>query len=134
MNTLVWLHEESIKIPDLPPSANPVTYIHIWDNAYLMQRNYTLKRLVFIYESLIQLPIEIYQGPTIETIRALSPTKLLIPQTHQIDLCQLIHELKTHVNTEIIPAELFSSLEQTKVYTRFFKYWNHAKKDILRED
>ena len=43
--------------------------VFIWDDAFFKRRCYSLKRLVFIYETLCSMPIEIYYGDTKNIIK-----------------------------------------------------------------
>jgi len=51
--------------------------VFIWDDAYFKQRGYSLKRLVFIYETLCSMPVDIIYGTTSDVIKTIAPTKII---------------------------------------------------------
>ena len=59
---IIWVHEKALNSNLLADIDDNKKALFIWDNSYFQSRSYTLKRLVFIYETLCQLPVEIIQA------------------------------------------------------------------------
>ena len=54
---ILLLHEKALRYRfDLGQTSNDFRAIHIWDDAYYRMQGYSFKRLVFIYETLLELP------------------------------------------------------------------------------
>ena len=130
---LILLHEESLRIshPVFSAAGNTTKAIFIWDEAYFCQKDYSFKRLVFIYETLCQLPVDIIQGNTVEVISQLNPSILYIPEANNPELLDLINSLKTIVTTRIIQDEIFSVIKKPYNFKRFFQYWKKAEKSVF---
>lgn len=127
---LIWIHVEALRAthPNLMAAAAGIKAIHVWDDHYFRQANYSLKRLVFIYETLCELPIDIIYGNTLEVVRELAPSLLYVPATHNPLLLSLIDSLKSVVSVRLVEDEVFASIKNPVTSKRFFQYWNQAKK------
>ena len=127
---LIWLHEKALgHSHPILQNINPKTKIvHVWDEMYYRQRSYSLKRLVFIYENLCELPVEIIMGNTIEVLRSYEPDNIIVPHTADTVIQGLCDELSGHVNLEFIEEKKFAPMTKGYKFTRFFKYWKEAKK------
>lgn len=125
--SLVWIHEQSLSLaPHLKPQVN-TQYLHIWDDAYYQRKNYTLKRLVFIYESLCDANIPIIAGNTLDIIHSMKPKKIYIPQTQDSVILQYSRTIAEYYPTELLhEVALCTPPEDLKTH-RFFKYWNTIK-------
>lgn len=55
---LFWLHDDALVLPEEPPEAA----LFVFDDALMARRHYGLKRIGFIYERLLALPVEIFRG------------------------------------------------------------------------
>lgn len=137
MTDLILLHQNclSTQHPVFSEALNSQA-VFIWDNDYFKKEAYSLKRLVFIYESLLELPVEIYQGSTLEVVEVLiqqhGSKKLWLAETPDAWLKQQLAMLTAKVELCWVPDKPFVELEQ-KEYTRFFKYWNKAKRQLLND-
>ena len=127
---LIWLHEKALgHSHPILQNINPKTKIvHVWDKMYYRQRSYSLKRLVFIYENLCELPVEIIMGNTIEVLRSYEPDNIIVPHTADTVIQGLCDELSGHVNLEFIEEKKFAPMDKGYKFKRFFKYWKEAKK------
>ena len=132
MTTLYWLHDKALHSAHDDVHDNTRT-VFIWDNNYFTKKRYSLKRLVFIYECLCELPVDILFGDTVSLIRELHPEKVIIQDTPDSDVCQLIATISQHAHVEIIPQENFSQLPEKSSFKRFFPFWHKAKKYILSD-
>jgi hypothetical protein len=128
--SLIWLHEEALRISHLVFKAAPrgTKAIYVWDDAYFREADYSLKRLVFIYETLCELPIEIIWGNTLEVLRELAPSNLYVPATNNPMIAEMIGDLKIFLPVEIIEDEDFVVIKNSIDFRRFFQYWKKAQK------
>lgn len=144
MANLIIMHEDALRLnhpifsnetrslSDNETWAKPV---FIWDPDYFSDAGYSFKRLVFIYETLSALPVDIYYGKMndvlIDLIQEKSLTHLFIPHTPNPQLCQFIDFARGQLPTHIINDDAFVALERAPDLGRFFRYWNKAKKAAL---
>ena len=108
--------------------------VFIWDDAFFKRRCYSLKRLVFIYETLCSMPIEIYYGDTKNIIKEISPEKILTPFTIDLPIMAIINEISEQFELEFVYPPSFVQIDENIDFIRFFKYWNKAKKTALRKN
>ena len=133
---IVLLHEKSLRIPDavVDRLEKDIRVIYVWDDEYYKNRGYSLKRLVFIYETLSKLPVQILRGDTIQVVGSFNPKKVLIPFTADIGLTKLSQSLSRSFNVEIVRDDLFCEEDFSFETKRFFKYWKKAKKTVFLRD
>jgi hypothetical protein len=127
---LIWLHEEALRIthPVFKAAHTQTKAVYVWDDEYLRKTNYSLKRLVFIYETLCDLPVDILHGDTLGVIRELEPSALFVPATNNPLILNIITSLKTVAPFQIIEEEPFAVMSKPKDFSRFFQYWNKVEK------
>ena len=106
---IVLLHEKSLRIPNAFVGLlnKDTKVIYVWDDEYYKNRGYSLKRLVFIYESLCKLPVQILRGDTTQILTSFNPKKIFIPFTADTGLTKLSQSLSRSFNVEIIKDDLF---------------------------
>jgi hypothetical protein len=127
---LIWLHEEALRTAHPVFNAAPqgTRAIFVWDDDYLQKLGYSLKRLVFVYETLCELPVDIIRGDTVSVIKELGPSQLYIPESHKPHISSIINSLKLITTVESIKDEEFIKIPDTTDFKRFFKYWSLAEK------
>lgn len=127
---LIWLHEEALRTshPVFKAAPQGTRALFVWDDDYLQNLGYSLKRLVFIYETLCELPVDIIRGDTLSSVKELAPTRLFIPGSDKPHIVSMTNVLKTITTVEIIKDEELAQLPATMDLRRFFKYWSLAEK------
>lgn len=133
---IVLLHEKSLRIPDavVDRLEKDTRVIYVWDDEYYKNRGYSLKRLVFIYETLSKLPVQILRGDTAQILSSFNPKKVLIPFTADTGLTKLSQSLSRSFNVEIVRDDLFCEEDFSFETKRFFKYWKKAEKTVFLRD
>lgn len=129
---LVWLHEYALSVPPVETLGRPpesCRFVHIWDDAVLRGKNYSLKRLAFIYQSLLTLPVDILSGDTLDVLKGDTAQQILIPEAvdpfiHDI-AARLAADGKTVTWVEAAP---FALLKRDRQISRFFQYWKQAER------
>jgi hypothetical protein len=127
---LIWIHEEALRLthPVFNAAPSGTRAVFIWDDNYFRALNYSLKRLIFIYETLCELPVDILRGDAVSVIKELMPSRLYVPSTGKPHIILVIDQLKTITEVEIIQDEVFAQIPETTDFKRFFKYWSFAEK------
>lgn len=134
--TIIWLHDKALnteyfKLEEIDENHK---LIFIWDDEYFKERQYALKRLIFIYECLCELPLEILHGKTIETLQKLNPDKIIIPHTADTVIKAFIDDISKAFRVTVVKPPEFASIPKGHSFTRFFKYWNKAKKTAFLQN
>lgn len=128
-NPVIWLHEDALRIthPVFAVAPAHARVVHVWDDAALQAAEYTLKRLVFLYETLCQLPLEILHGDTVTVLRGLGTSLLYVPSTTNACIQNTIATLSGDTTIHVIPDEPFADIKKPKDVRRFFQYWKQAE-------
>ena len=136
LDLIVLLHEKSLRIPNtvIERLTEDTKVIYVWDDEYYKNRGYSLKRLVFIYESLCTLPVQILRGNTVDILNSFNPKGVLIPFTADTGLTRMSEKLSRRFNVEIIKDDLFCEVNFDFETKRFFKYWKGAEKTVFFKD
>lgn len=137
MNTpLIWLHEEALRIthPVFKAAPEGTKAVYVWDDNYFRQANYSLKRLIFIYETLCELPVDIIHGTTLDVVRELTPSTLYIPTTNNPLIVTIIDSLKAAFPAAAVEDEAFANIKKPSEFRRFFQYWNKVEKTAFLQN
>ncbi|MBL6642317.1 hypothetical protein N9M79_01665 [Alphaproteobacteria bacterium] len=142
MSQLIWLHEDCLRATHRlftqAASADAARPVFIWDDVYMSAMHYGLKRRVFIYESLCELPVDIYVGDTIETLKDLHSRsgvdEIVTGKTPNPVLKAMMQNLRAEVKLSAIADAPFVQMDSPPDLRRFFKYWNKAKKNAFLYD
>ncbi len=136
---LIWIHGDNLN-PQQPVLARypQAPALWVWDEALLADWQISFKRLVFIYECLLELPVTIRRG-------AIAPELLQFARAHSADgiataaspsprfqdICQ---QLAAELPVEVLPAAPFVKSETGFDLKRFSRYWRTAKQSALGAD
>lgn len=133
---LIWLHEEALRAnhPVFRAAPQGTRAVFVWDDRYLQQLDYSLKRLVFIYETLCELPVDIIRGDIIAVFKDLNPPRMFAPASTKPHLVTLTDQLKSVMHIEMIEDHKFVSIPKTTDLKRFFKYWNLAQENAQQKN
>ena len=138
-NKLIWLHEDALRV-DHPLFSQAINApaCFIWDDAYMAEMGYGFKRRVFIYETLLELPVDIYVGPIAETLKNLAQkygtSLILTGKTPNPLLKEQMNVLRADTEVTAIADSAFVQIDAKPELKRFFKYWNKAKKQAFLYD
>ncbi|OUL36743.1 hypothetical protein BV372_06005 [Nostoc sp. T09] len=132
---IVWVHGDCLsphnpalqKYPDVPA-------IWVWDDALIAEWQLSLKRLTFIYECLLELPVVIRRGNVAQEILAFA-------QEHHADLvvttaspsprfANISKEMESSLAVEVLPVEPFFDYDGYIDLKRFSRYWKVAQKYV----
>lgn len=139
MTTLVWVHEDMMRAGHPALHQNPAAPAYfIWDTAYFAAADYSLKRQVFLYECLCDMPLEIIVGDTQNVLRQLAAhhgaTQIITGKTPNPELKTTMQGLRTTTKVTPVADEAFVQLDNVPELKRFFRYWNKAKKRAFLPD
>ena len=117
-----WVHEKALFVP-----SHEVRCVHVWDEAYYQSRGYSLKRMVFIYESLCHLSVDIVIGDT-HTVLTEFQKPIDIPQTADAGIRSLVSVLQQHTSVHWVQVPQLVDMDMSEDFPRFFRYWKQAQK------
>jgi hypothetical protein len=113
--------------------------IYVWDDALLDEWAISLKRITFIYECLLDLPVTIRRGDVAEEVMAFArehdATELLTvesPSPRFGAICRTILRGMPDLKVRVLEVEPFLDYTGHLDLKRFSRYWRKAKNYAFR--
>lgn len=140
MSDVVWVHGDCLSpynpaLQEAPSSPA----IFIWDDALLEEWRISFKRIVFIYECLLELPVVIRRGVVSDVlcdfIKECSATRLLTtdsPSPRFYQILDSINRCMPQLEIQIFTVEPFVDYQKPLDLKRFSRYWQSIKKFALK--
>ena len=130
---LICLHEDALRIthPIFKFAPTGTKAIYVWDDEYLRRANYSLKRLVFLYETLCDLPVDVVRGATRTVVMAMTPAMLYVPATNNPSLLPLFAGISPATPLTFVDDDIFAVMEKTSEARRFFQYWSKVERSAF---
>ncbi|MBE9048879.1 hypothetical protein IQ243_00335 [Nostocales cyanobacterium LEGE 11386] len=132
---IVWVHGDCLS-PDNPAlQAYPdAPAIWVWDEALIEEWQLSLKRITFIYECLLELPVIIRRGNIAQEVVAFA-------QAHHADLVvtvaspsprfdNICDEIEKSLKLEVLEVAPFFDYDGYIDLKRFSRYWKVAEKYV----
>ncbi|MEH1968668.1 hypothetical protein [Nostoc sp.] len=133
---IVWVHGDCLspynpvlqKYPDAPA-------IWVWDEALIEEWQLSLKRIAFIYECLLELPVVIRRGDVAQEILAFAQehdANLVVtansPSPRFDDIC---NQIEPFIAVEVLEVEPFFDYDGYIDLKRFSRYWKVAQNYVF---
>jgi hypothetical protein len=125
-----WIHDKALS-NRTAISSDAIRRLFIWDDAYLKRQSYSFKRLVFIYETLCEMNIEVLRGDTLTILGALAPSHITTNHTTDTTLKKLITTVSQEFEMTLAYEPAFVRNIDIPDARRFFKYWKKANKNAF---
>ncbi len=128
---LIWIHEDMMRRdhPVFQAAGEHAKAVFIFDTDYFGERRYSLKRIQFLYECALDMRCEVYKGSFEDVLRSFAAETLYTAVT----LNPVYQKLITALGIEAVHDTPFVEVKPGKDFTRFFPFWNHVKKQIMRQ-
>ena len=134
--TVIWVHGDCLSpngpafqaVPDAPA-------LFVWDDALLKEWEISLKRVVFIYECLLELPVVIRRGDVAEEVVRFAAehgaTRILTAESPSPRFRAICKQIATNMPSgsrlEVLRNEPFVDYDGYLDLKRFSRYWNKVK-------
>lgn len=136
---IVWVHGDSLSPKNPALQAYPSSpAIWVWDDALLEEWKISLKRIVFIYECLLELPVTIRRGDVATEVIAFAKehnadgiAMAQSPSPRFEVICNAIED--TSMEVEVWSPEPFVNYEGYIDLKRFSRYWRVAQKYVFEQ-
>ena len=134
---VVWVHADSLSPLDPALAANPgAPAIFVIDDVVLEGYQVSLKRVQFIYECLLEMPVVIRRGGVAGEVVAFArehgADRVVSTWTPAPRFSHLRGLIQQTLPVEIAEQTPFAVLEKEPNLRRFSGYWNLAQKDAFR--
>lgn len=141
MKTIAWLHADNLNPHQLALTLETdIPAIFVWDDALLDDWDISFKRIVFIYECLLGLPVTIRRGDVAEEVvkfaEAHGATRIFTaasPSPRHRLICETIADnMPKGSRLEVKRDPLFVDYDREIDLKRFSRYWRTVKKEALK--
>jgi hypothetical protein len=123
MSAIVWVHEDALNGELLHEGPG----LYVFDEGYLQREGYTLKRIAFQYECLLELPVAIERGPFVETLLAFAAAHnaqaIVTTRTPNPVFQHVLGELQRSLPVRLREPAPFVELARPPDLKRFSRYW-----------
>ncbi|MFN5058551.1 MAG: hypothetical protein ACK5GU_01380 [Chloroflexota bacterium] len=136
MKPIIWIHGDALRPSNPALLAYPdAPAIFVWDDELLTKYGLSFKRIVFMYEALLELPVTIYRGNVITQVSAFASVHHAdtivttgTPAPRFATICQQLR--RTHI-VEILAEPAFVDIPTHTDVKRFSRYWQVAKQKLF---
>lgn len=134
---VVWVHADCLSPHGPALDAHPgAPAIFVWDDALLAAYRISLKRMVFIYECLLELPLTIRRGDVAEQLLAFAAAhgaaSLVTTESPSPRFATICAHVATRLPLRVLPVEPFVEPPGRLDLGRFSRYWRAVEADALR--
>ncbi|MDF5711807.1 MAG: hypothetical protein PUP90_30045 [Nostoc sp. S4] len=136
---IVWVHGDCLSPynPALQEYPDALA-IWVWDEALIEEWQLSLKRLTFIYECLLELPVVIRRGDVVQEVLAFA-------KEHKADLVVtadspsprfnvICNQIERSIKVEVLEVEPFFDYDGYIDLKRFSRYWKVAQNYVFVDD
>jgi hypothetical protein len=129
---LIWVHADCLHRRSPAYLAYPDSpSVFVWDDAELQRSGWSLKRIGFIYECLLDLPVTIRRGDPVEEVLRFSQESGCSGVVTMASPDPRIQAQAVAVGAEILPGEPFVEVKGKVDLKRFSRYWRKAGLALL---
>lgn len=129
MNSVAWVHDDALR-----HWWGQTPALYVFDDEKLRLENWSLKRIGFLYECLLELPLEIRRGdPVTEMLEfqeANQADAVITMDSPDPRLREQMHRLAA----QIVPQRQFVALTGKLDLKRFSRFWAKAERLLLPLD
>ncbi|MBF2099144.1 MAG: hypothetical protein IGQ88_12340 [Gloeomargaritaceae cyanobacterium C42_A2020_066] len=134
---ILWVHGDCLD-PHSPCFAaypgRPALWV--WDETLLTASQISLKRLVFLYECLLDLPVVIRRGDPAQVILTFAQEQgtnwVVTTDSPSPRFQQICDGLTKHLRLDVLAVEPFLAYEGYLDLKRFSRYWRAAQRHVLK--
>ncbi|MGB7337637.1 MAG: hypothetical protein WBC91_02010 [Phototrophicaceae bacterium] len=137
-NAITWIHADNLN-PNQPALDNDNPAIFVWDDTLLSEWEISFKRIVFIYECLLELPVIIRRGNVASEVAQFATehhaTQILTPYSPSPRHRIIIEQITTHnlqLTVDIVHDAPFINYDKQVDLKRFSRYWRKVEKYAMQ--
>ncbi|MES1022909.1 hypothetical protein ABN584_08415 [Gloeocapsa sp. BRSZ] len=134
---IIWVHGDCLSPYNPALKAYPeVPAIWVWDDALIAEWQLSLKRLAFIYECLLELPVTIRRGDVATEVMAFAQEHnanvVVTAESPSPRFDGICDEIEKSMSLEVLAIEPFLDYDGYIDLKRFSRYWKVAEKYVFR--
>jgi hypothetical protein len=131
--TVIWVHGDCLSPRGPAFEAHPgAPAIFVWDDELLRRWRISLKRVVFIYECLLELPVTIRRGDVAAEVLAFAAEhgaqRIVTAESPSPRFRAIREQLALALPVAAIPVEPLIAYDGRLDLRRFSRYWQTAER------
>lgn len=135
-NPILWIHGDCLRTTNPALLHYPqAPAVFVWDDALLKDYRISLKRLVFIYESLLELPVTILRGSVPEQVCAFAEqhqaSHIVTSASIAPRFAEHLKQMQKSYHVKVVAEEVFVDIPSHTDIRRFSRYWQAAAKSLI---
>ena len=129
---IVWLHGDNLNPHSPARRAFPAApAVWVWDDARLAHAPLSLKRIVFLYECLLELPVTIQRGEVADTVLRFAAAQhadgVITNATPAPGFAAIRQRLEQTLPVVVLPEDAFVTPPAGLDLRRFSRYWRKVE-------
>jgi hypothetical protein len=133
---IIWVHGDCLSPYNPALQEHPdAPAIWVWDEALIEEWQLSLKRLTFIYECLLELPVVIRRGDVVQEVLAFAKehkAELIVtvnsPSPRFDHIC---NQMERSLKVQVLEVEPFFDYDGYIDLKRFSRYWKVAQNYVF---
>ena len=127
----IWIHADCLHRNSPAYMAHPQSpSLYVWDDAELLRAGWSLKRIGFIYECLLDLPVEIRRGDPIAEMHNFAQQMGCDGIVTMATPDPRLQAQAKSMRAEILPQQPFVEVKGPLDLKRFSRYWQKVQKAL----
>jgi hypothetical protein len=131
-SVIIWVHGDCLSPYGPALMAHPgAPAIFVWDDELLRRSRISLKRIVFLYECLLELPVEIRRGDVAAEVlafaRAHGARRIITTQSPAPRFDAIRAQIEDELPVEALPVAPLVDYDGPFDLKRFSRYWSVAE-------
>jgi hypothetical protein len=133
---IIWIHGDCLSPKNPAFEEYPDTpAIWVWDDVLLEEWQISLKRITFIYECLLELPVTIRRGDIGTEILAFAEeqnaTQIVTTDSPSPRFKKICDRIQKSLNVQVLEVKPFFDYDGFIDLKRFSRYWKVAEKYVF---
>lgn len=129
MNAVAWVHDDALR-----HWWGQTPALYVFDDKKLRLEHWSLKRIGFIYECLLELPLEIRRGDPVTEMLAFQKSHGAEGVVSLDSPDPRLREQMNGMNAQVLSQQPFVPLTGKLDLKRFSRYWAKAERLLLPAD
>lgn len=134
---VIWAHDYSMR-PTSPAFAraprSPALFV--FDEEWIASEGLSLKRLAFLYESALEMPVSIRKGAVVDTVLAFArehgASEVVTTACVSPRIREQVERLRGSIRVEVVEDESFVGFgDRGPDLKRFSRYWSKAERLVF---
>jgi hypothetical protein len=129
---LIWVHPDCLSVSNPAFQKYPqAPALFVFDEEEIETEAWSLKRIAFLYECLLEMPVEIARGVVVaelsQALRSLGLKKIVTVHSVSPRFAELRRRLEMAIPVEVLPAVPFVDYRGNLDLKRFSRYWKRVE-------